>query len=238
MEIIHRIRNDFKLSQSEMRDMAIASVILGITFSLRSWTQATVSDFILGVLIALTSIFVHVAIQKIVGLKIGYAAEFKLSWYSLGIAFAFTLIYYGWFWWLIIPGGTQFSLLPKYRLGKMRYGMNYFPLGITAFAGAIGSIAYGTLFKNIELYIPWLGLDPGVLHAFFIFNLAYAAISLLPFPPLDGHYLLFGSRNAYVLMATMVIIYSVLAAFEVYSWVIAIAFGIIALLFYLIKYES
>lgn len=238
MELLNRVKNDFRFSSSEVRDIAIAAFILGVTFSLRAWTQATIGDFIIGAIIALTSILFHVATQKVVGLKIGYKADFKLSWYGLGIALVFTVLYSGWFWWLIIPGGIKFSIFPKYRLGRMRYGINIFPMGLVAFSGAIGSIVYGTIFKNIELYLPWLGIEPGLLHAFFLFNLAYAAISLLPIPPLDGHYLFFGSRNAYVLMSTMVIIYTLLAAFEVYSWIIAIATGVLVLLLYYLKYEN
>lgn len=237
MELLHRIRKDFRFNKGEVKEIIIASLILGVTFALRSWADATLGDFILGTIIALTSILFHVSTQKIVGLKIGFSAYFKMSWIGLGISVLLTLLYNGFFWWVILPGGTVFSMLPKYRLGKMRYGLNYFPLGLVAFSGAIGSIVYGTIFKNIELYLSFIPIDPSILHAFFLFNLAYAAISLLPIPPFDGHYLLFGSRNWYVFLAILVLTYTVLAVFGLYSWIIAIVIGLIGWISYYVKVE-
>jgi len=236
-ELIYRIKNNFEFNNNELKEIIISSLIIGSIFALRLWSKATIGDLILGIVIALTSIFFHVSFQKIVGLKIGYSTEFKICWHGLGIAAILAIISQGWFWWLIVPGSVVFSIIPKYRLGRFRYGLSYFQTGLIAFSGAIGSIIFGTIFKNIELYMSFFQISSSLLNSFFIFNLAYAAVSLLPIPPLDGHYLFYGSRNWYVILASTIIAYAILTALSFYSWIIAIVIGLFAWVVYYSFFE-
>ena len=120
-------------------------------------------------------------------------------------------------------------MLAKYRLGKFRYGLNYLP---------IASIAFGTIFKNIELYLPFIPINPLLLNNIFIFNLVLAVCTMLPIPPLDGHFLFYASRMWYVFLFATIFFYTVLTiVFEIYSWIWAIIIGLVILSVYYIYFE-
>jgi len=109
-------------------------------------------------------------------------------------------------------------------------------MAIIAFAGPIASIVFGTIFKNINLYI--LSNSFPLFDKIFIFNLVLAAAQMLPIPPLDGHYMFFASRSTYAFLAATIIIYTVLVlGLKVFSWIWALIIGAVIWLIYYIKFE-
>lgn len=227
-EIISKIHHHFSFSHNEIKAILIASGLLGFMFTFRDFT---LSNLFFSVIIAIASLFFHVAAQKIISLSIGYSADFKLWWYGLLAGLAVTFISNGKIWWLFLPGGITFSLIARQRLGKMRYGLNYTQMGIIAFSGVIASIVFGTVFKNIDLYL--LGSNVIWLHKIFIFNLVLAISTMLPIPPLNGGYLFFASRMWFSFLFGTVFAYGVFTlVFEIYSWIWAIICGIIIWLVY------
>ncbi|MBD3249488.1 hypothetical protein GF336_05565 [Candidatus Woesearchaeota archaeon] len=238
-ELIDKIRNYLSFSQKEIQGIVISSLIIALVFSLKSWTGTTVGDFIAAVLIALLSVSFHVLVQKIAALHVGFTADFKIWWNGLIISLILMFVTRGLTWWILVPGGISFSMIAKHRLGKFRYGMNYLPMGIVAFAGPIASIVLGTIFKNIELYLPFVPISPIILHNIFIFNLILAVCTMLPIPPLDGHYLFYASRTWYVFLFSTILIYTILTAvLEIYSWIVALVAGFILLFIYYISFEK
>ena len=233
-DLIAKIKKYFRFSIDEIKSIAIASLLIGFMFAFRDFSLL---NFVYAIIVVVLSLLFHIIIQKIVSLHMGFEADFKLWWYGLLIGLAVTFVSNGKVWWLVLPGGLAFSILARHRLGKFRYGLNYWPMGIIAFSGPIASIVFGTIFKNIELYIFQTPIP--FLHNIFIFNLVLAVCSMIPIPPLDGHYMFYASRMWFSFLFGTIFSYAILTlVFEIYSWVWAIIIGIVIWLIYYIKIEK
>lgn len=227
------IHGYFRFSENEITSVLVAGIILGFIFS---FADFSFFNLLIAVIIALVSLLFHVSAQKVFSLKIGYDVDFHLSWYGLLFGLIVVFLSNGSFWWVLFPGGLTFSLIARHRLGRFRYGLNYWPMGWVAFSGPLASIVFGTFFKNINLYL--LGSPVPVLDQIFVFNLVLAVCTMLPFPPLDGHYMFYASRSWYLILFSAVTIYTVLVAFDVFSWIWAVLGALIIWLFYFVKFES
>lgn len=232
-DLVGKLKNHYKFSKDEIKSLIIASALIGFTFAFRDFS---LTNLIYAIIVAAIGITFHVAIQKVISLHVGYTADFKLWWYGLLAGLAVTFASNGKIWWLVFPGGLTFSIIARHRLGEFRYGLNYMQMGIIAFSGTVASILLGTIFKNIEIYI--IGSQIPFLHNIFIFNLVLAIATLLPIPPLNGHYLFFASRMWYAFLFGTVFAYGVLTlVFEIYSWIWAIVMGVIIWLIYFTQIE-
>jgi hypothetical protein len=237
--LIDKIKRYFTFNKEEMIALIGSSLVIGFMFAFRDFTLFNLAT---AIGIVFVSILFHISVQKIAALHDGFSVEFKIWW--LGLLIGLVTVFMSAaisnnkiiIWWLALPGGIVFSMLAKHRLGKFRYGMNYWPMGIIAFSGPIASIVFGTIFKNINLYI--LGSGFPLFDKIFIFNLVLAATQMLPIPPLDGHYMFFASRSAYAFLLGTIITYVVLVlGLQIFSWVWAIIIGAIIWLVYYIKFE-
>lgn len=232
-ELLDKIKRHYRFNKEETKHIVICSLIIGFIFSFRNFS---IINLIYAVILVTISIFFHVSAQKIAALRIGYNVEFKLWWYGLLSALIVTFISNGKLWWIVLPGGITFSLVAGHRLGQFRYGLNYRTMGIIGFIGPIASIVLGTFFKNIEIYI--LNSLAPFLQEFFIFNLVYAVCSMLPIPPLDGHYMFFASRPLFAFLFGTIFAYAIFTlVFGLYSWIWALLIGIIIWLIYYISFE-
>ena len=233
-DLIDKIIKYFIFDKKEIKSLIAASLVLGFIFAFKDFT---IVNFIFAIVIVAVSLIFHISAQKITALHLGFGAEFRIWWLGLLISLIIAFISNGKLWWIVIPGGIIFSMIAKHRLGKFRYGMNYWPMGIIGFTGPIASIILGTIFKNIEIYM--IGSPVPFLHNIFIFNLAFAACQMLPIPPLDGHFMFYASRSWYAFLSSTIIIYTVLVLIlHIYSWVWALILGGIAWLIYYIYFEK
>jgi len=236
VDFIDKVKKYFRFSKDEVKTILISSLIIGFVFALRNWKHATIGDFISGVIVVLISILFHITIQKIFAIHIGFNAEYKLWWYGILISLAVSILSRGKIWWLALPGGIIFSFMARFRLGKFRYGLNYWPMGWIGFSGPIASIILGTIFKNINLWV--LATPSPLLDSIFMFNLAYAVCTMFPIPPLDGHYMFFASRPWFAVLFGTIFGYGILIALGIYSWVWAVIIGIIIWLVYYLTFEK
>ncbi|MBR9692267.1 hypothetical protein GOV06_05790 [Candidatus Woesearchaeota archaeon] len=233
MEWIERIKTYLTFSKDEALSILISALVLGFVFSFQEWS---VTNLFIGILIAGLSLLFHITAQKIAALKVGFKAEYNLWWFGLLIPLILVFVSNGRLWWVIIPGGVSFSLLAGLRLGKFRYGLNYWPMGVIGLIGPIASIILATIFKQIDIW--FFASSSIIFHKIFIFNLAYAVCQMLPIPPLDGHYMFYASRMWYAFLFGTILTYTILAiAFSVYSWIFALTAGGLIWLIYYIGFE-
>ena len=233
-ELIDKSKRHLRFSKTEINSLLISSGILGLMLSFRDFS---LGNYIIFTIVALLRLGFHISVQKMLALYIGFTAEFRLWWYGLLGGLLVVFASNGRLWWLVLPGGVVFSLLARHRLGRFRYGLNYLPMGIIGFGGSVASIIFGTVFKNVEIYI--LGTTSPLLHTIFIFNLALAVGTMLPIPPLNGHYMFFASRLWYALLFGIIFSYTIFVlVFGFFSWIWAIIGGGVIWLGYYIKFES
>lgn len=236
MELFERVKRYLKFEKEELKSLAVLVLVLAFIFAFRDF-QFTLADFIISLLIVALSVIVHISVQKIFAINSGYNVEFRIWWTGIIITLIISLISYGKFWWIFLPGGITYSLIAGLRLGKFRYGLNYRAMGIIAFLGPISNIVLGTIFKNIELYV--LHTPNELLHSIFMFNLIYAVFTMLPIPPLDGHYLFYASRPWYVFLFGTIAVYAFLTlVLGFYSWIWSLVVGGIIVLVYYLSFEK
>ncbi|MGM5487641.1 MAG: hypothetical protein ACQESG_01705 [Nanobdellota archaeon] len=199
-------------------------------FQLSAW----LSNLFLMTVVVTISVLVKQLGYRLVGIHYGFRVEYKLWWYGIIISLIVTFLSGGTVW-ILIPGGIIIHHMMIQRLGSFRYGTNIRTLALISAAGPLANVLFATAIKSLGL----MGLLPDVfVSKLFLFNLAYAAYSMLPIPPLDGSKVMYDSRLIYVFVTSFIILYAALAYYEVYSYLIALVGAIAVWLLYYIYYES
>ncbi|MFO8016596.1 MAG: hypothetical protein R6U32_05815 [Candidatus Woesearchaeota archaeon] len=193
------IKKYYGFSPEELRAIAVGVLVIAFVISFNEWG---VNEFNLAyglrnlfnaILIVLLSFLIHISAQRVAGLFSGFLVEYRPWLYGLGIALILTIVSRGNLW-FIAPGGIAVYHMTGHRLGSFRYGLNFWPLGLTGIAGPIGTVLLAIFFKLL-LYV-----SPGnvLLQKALVFNIWYAILTMLPIPPLDGSHMFFASRLFYV----------------------------------------
>ncbi|MFH0979229.1 MAG: hypothetical protein V1837_08095 [Candidatus Woesearchaeota archaeon] len=203
------------------------------SFSLAHW----LGNFLIWLVIVAISLFVHHAGHRLLGLKVGNRVEYQLWWYGLLVGLIVMFVTRGRIW-LLIPGGILIHHMPIQRLGRFRYGPNVFSLAMIALFGPLASIALALLVKTPQVWFNFALFGPTFVENVYIFNLAIAAYALLPIPPLAGSRIFFASRPIYILIATAVIAYALLAYAKIYSALLAILIGVIVWAVFVFQFEK
>ena len=192
------LKKYFRFSRIELNNLLLSILILGLIVGFNDGSKTFVFGHWLfnlfnSILIVFLVLFIHISAQKIVGLRMGYLVEYKIWTIGLVIALVVGLLSGGKLW-LLISGGIFVSHMIGERLGKFRYGFNYFQQGIVATMGAVANILFAVVVKVISKFSPSVLADKFVLV-----SIVFALLSLLPIPPLDGSHMFFGSRVVYIL---------------------------------------
>ncbi len=199
-ELRDRLSRFFMFSRREIRDLSIAIIIVGFIFSFRDWGIGSnvdvpygIRNFIISIVIAAISFFVHESAHRIFALWIGFKAEFQLWWggliTSLVLAFASNGLIQ-----LVLPGGMVLAVLVRHRLGEFRYGLNYWENGIIAMYGPLSNLFLAFIAKLFLVLFPASAFFQKLLFM----NVIFAICTMLPIPPLDGVNTFFGGRLLFI----------------------------------------
>jgi Zn-dependent protease len=237
-----KFRRYGKFNISEVKAITITIIILTMIvafndkseiFSFSNW----IGNFIIWLAIVSVSVIVKTIGHKLMGTLYGFRVEYKLWWYGLLISLAVMLASAGNIW-LLLPGGIIIHHLAVHRIGWWRYGLNMRALALISFSGPLACIIFATFIKTIQLWTPFVPAESILIDRIYLFNLAFAAFSMLPIPPLDGSRIMFNSRLLYSFTAGCIISYAVLAYLQIYSWIFALILGILILSFYYYSFEK
>ncbi len=229
----------FEYDTKEWRSLLFASLLFGFIISFRQWGVTEFDllygffNLISGTLIALFSLLVPLSVQKIVGLWVGHRVTF-VSWFNawlIGIVVAFASFGHIW---LFLPGGIQIKPLAGIRLGRFRYGVNFFTLGNIAYMGTFTNLMLALLF-----YLLQSNFSNPFFHTLYIVNLLFALYTLLPLPPLNGALMMYGTREGYVFLSTITLLIALLMHVlqPLVTILIAAIAGLGVWLWYFINYE-
>ena len=243
-DLADKIKRYFTLSRDELRAMIV--VILAATFiiSFKEWGPGDVFDFGYGIsrfiiflIIAGITVFVHIAAQRIAGLHAGHRTEFRIWWFGIIFGLILVIITRGMFW-LILPGGILLHHMATHRLGYFRYGTNTMTLAMVSLSGSLANIILATIIKTPEIWFGFPISQIYFLDRLVFFNWVYALFNLLPIPPLDGFNVLYYSRLTYAFIFGSVAGYFLLIlAAGVFSFVYALLIGIAVWLLFMLIFE-
>ena len=238
--LIDKVRRFYKFSPEEIRSLLIViltlSFIVGFndgrdTSSLVQWSW---NFFVVAIIIAF-SILASESAKRIAAMIRGYKAEFRVWWYGLLFGIVVAILSNGYVW-LLLPGGMYVSMLERHRLGKFRYGMNYYTVGGTAFAGPCMYIVIALLFKLIGGFSIFAG-NP-ILHLVIAINLVLAICTGLCIPPMDGTLLMFASRVAYGFWYILLLGAALLIWLDLSLWVILFGSLVIGIVGFAVAYSK
>lgn len=214
VDLVDKIKRYFMFTPLEIRGLILAVLITAFVFSFKDWGYGDAFDFHVGlfnyfnaILIVTLSFLIHISVQRIWSLGIGYRLEWKM--WTIGLMFSVILTFLtNGVVWLILPGGFIVHHLAGHRLGWFRYDINYWALGLIAVTGTFATIFLVALFKGLSVFVA----NP-LIEKLIAFNVAYALYSLIPLPPLDGSKTFYGSRMLYAFSTSFIIAAAMLLGF-------------------------
>ncbi len=252
----HSVKENFNFSRSELSQLFWTSLAFGFALSFRKWGTGETVDVPVGLVnllfatvVVLLCMYVHVSLQKLAAIKLGYKATY--SFWLNGLLFTVFLAFLS-FGYLafVLPGAVMIEQVPRLRLGKFRYGLNLKDIARVALAGPISHVILILILGPIFFAT---GRNEAVL-SMIIVNLLLAIYSILPIPKIDmpskmdsgsdGLGLFYFSRTLYVLVFITIVIFAGLvlssANYVGMGWLFIIAFiiGCIFALFYSISLEQ
>jgi hypothetical protein len=237
-DFLLRVKVHFKFSKEEVRTFFITSIISAFIISFRKWGAVTfdpiqgVTNLLLSFVFVVLFLFIHISAQKLLAIKLGYLATYTYWLNGLFIGLILAFVTYG-FVPVLFTGSVIVDTIPRLRLGRFRYGLNYKDLAKISFAGPFANIILLALLK--PFYV-WQGASAG-FHNFVYdliwINILLAVFAMLPFKNTSGLNIIVSSRIVYVYCFVFVIGYSLLVlAAGTFSLILsAVLAGILAIIY-------
>jgi hypothetical protein len=252
----HSVRENFSFSRTELSQLFWTSLVFGFALSFRKWgggqsvdVPAGLVNLLFATAVVFFCMYVHVSLQKLVAIKLGYKATYSYWLNALLFAIFLAFLSFGYLS-FILPGAVKIEHIPRLRLGKFRYGTNLKDLARISLAGPVSHILLILIIGPIFFA---LGRDENLL-SIIIVNLLLAIYSVLPIPKIDtpskmdsgsdGLGLFYFSRTLYVLILITVIVFAGLVLSSANAvglgWLFIIAFviGCLFALFYSVSLEQ
>lgn len=235
-----KVHKYYPFTQLEIRNIMITIIIIGFMYGFNDgrpeFNLALYSyNMVVSMGIAAITMLVFLSGQRFAGLSAGYRVEFQMWWAGLILALIITFITRGYVW-IPIAGGMMLHHMSGHRLGFFRYGLNMLDNGIIASCGALACVIFATIVKQTAIWTGFGALP--IINKIYWFALVFAVVNMLPIPPLAGSKLLYNSRLPYVFIFAFILVYVILAAFGLFSWILALIGAFILWILYYIKFES
>jgi len=235
-----KIKRYFKFTPLEIRSLIIAILAIAFIISFKEWgigrfdLKLGLFNYFNAILIVALSFLVHISIQRLWALSIGFRLEWKM--WSFGLLFGLIMAFLtNGLVWIILPGGFIVHHMAGHRLGFFRYDINYWAVGLIAVTGPFASILLAAIFKSLSVVVA-----NSLIQKVIVFNIAFALYSLLPIPPLDGSKTFFGSRMLYAFSSFVIIAAAILLNSNIGAGIVIISsifIGIVLWLLYYVFFE-
>jgi hypothetical protein len=187
MRFTYYLKNYLKFEKKEIRDILVTAFCLGFILSFKNWGGAY---FDIGVglknligmfLVALFCMLVAIFVQKLIAIKIGYKAKYKMWILGLLIGVYICFISDG-DWYLLLPGGMIISTLELHRIAKHRKMLRLRDKSLILFFGPFTFIVLAYLFRAFFI----AGATNLLVERAIILNMALAIYTILPIPQLEA----------------------------------------------------
>jgi len=189
-------------------------------------------------IVVFLSMYFHVALQKLVGIRLGYKVIYSYWINGILIGLFLSILTFGRVPILsafILPGAVHLEHIAKLRLGKFRYGVNAKDIARISVAGPLSHIFTITL---LGMFFFSSDRSP-IFLALITANIMLLIYSMLPIPKIDsptkmdgasdGLGVFFFNRTVYILCLITVIIYSILILLTTaFSFTLAFVLALVA----------
>lgn len=223
----YAVRRYYGFDKDEIKGITIAILVMAFIVSFDEWgvdkfdLMYGLRNFLNAVLILLLSFLVYQTAQRFTAIRSGFKAEWRIWYYGLLIGLILVFVSRGKLWFLA-PGGVIVYHMAGYRITSFRYGLNFWPLGLSAVMGPFSCAVLAIIFKIL------LGVFPAnllILKAMKI-NIWFAIVNLLPIPPLDGSNMFFASRMFFIFSFALTV--GTLISLIFFNILISLLIGLVA----------
>ncbi len=254
----YSLKENFSFTRKELTELLWTSIAFAfiMTAFIKGFMykpivlEDTLWMFVIFIIGVFASLWFHVALQKIVGIKLGYKVTYTYWLNGVLICLFLSFLTFGMVPLLstfIFPGAVTMEHLPKLRLGKFRYGTNSKDIARVSLAGPLSHIII-VLILGIVFLSAGLGRS-SIVFLLISLNLLIAIYSILPIPKIDmptkmdsasdGMGLFFFSRTIYVLCFATILFYALLVWIaSVFSLILAFVMAFIATMIYIVVMEQ
>ena len=179
------VKHFYHFSADEYKDLISTIFFVSAIFFLFKWrgtdlqtTAYGIFYFIFILIIVAITVYIHEAAHKAVAIQRGFFATFN-PWPAGGVIGILVSFVTAGLFPLLLLGGAKSKIDPQLRLGKFRYGQNYWAMSKISIAGPAANLILVWLLEPVFLYTQ----NPFVFTIIQL-NLLMAVFSLLPLPKL------------------------------------------------------
>ncbi len=243
------VKHNYSFSKDELKELFITS--LAFAFMLTSYyenifvisgdiriqlSDKTLSFFLLSLAAVFVAMYIHVALQKLAGIKLGYKVTYTYWLNGILIGLFLSILTFGKIPLLsvfLLPGAVTLKHVSTMRLGKFMFGMNAKDIARISVAGPVAHILIVTVLGTLYFITD---KNP-LVYRLIVANLLLLVYSMLPVPKIDmptridsasdGLGIFFYSRMVYLLCAATTLFYVVLVlSASIFSFVLAFTLGL------------
>jgi hypothetical protein len=242
VEAKDRVSKYFAFNSGELRALLITILVYGLivsfSFDLPELSMLTWFGYLLpSILIAALAILVHVAVVRIFSLRRGYRAEFRMNFYAMAVTLVISIISRGQLF-FIVPGITIFHMLEGLRIGKFRYGINWWEVRWPVFWASVANLVIALIFRLIS-NVGVFSANP-LIEKMILVNLSVALFAMLPLPDFEGLYIFFSSPLVYSFTFSIVVGACIAIFFNIGFWLslfVSLLIGGVGWIIYLLGVE-
>ena len=244
------VKTNYSFSKEELKELFITSLafafmltiyyenVFVITGDIRiQLSDKSIYFFILSLLAVFVAMYFHVALQKLIGIKLGYKVTYMYWLNGILIGLFLSVLTFGKIPLIslfILPGAVTLKHVSTLRLGKFMFGMNAKDIARISLAGPIAHVLIVTVLGSLYFMTNKNPMIGRLITA----NLLLMIYSMLPIPKLDmptkidsasdGLGVFFYSRTVYLLCAITALVYAVLIwSASIFSFSLALLLGIV-----------
>jgi len=187
---LDKVKKHFNFSKEEINGLVVSIIIIGFIVSFRDWVITpeggldsfiTLRNIFNGIIVACLVLLIYETGHRLIAIGKGFEIKSKLWWPGIIVGLILAFATKGWLW-LIIAPSVFIHHLHVHRLGRFRYGRNLLDNGFICLAGPVAMIIFAFIVKILLIYLPANVLLLKTLYV----SLWFAAVNMLPIPPLDG----------------------------------------------------
>lgn len=211
-----RIKNHFRFSHEERLGFLYTVLAAAFILSFRKWGTVEfdwvqgISNMILCGIIFLVCLFVHIATQKLISIRMGFSAKYTYSRNGIFVGVLMAFLSYGYIP-VLMNGSIELDSITRLRLGRFRYGLNMKDLAKVAFAGPASNIVITLILEPFFAIAPAGSSAYDLLMLIVWTNFLIAIYALLPFKNCSGLHIFIASRGTYVLAFFFVLLFFIFA---------------------------
>jgi hypothetical protein len=209
-----RIKNYFSFSQLEVKDFHKSNILISLIFFFFIWSYTDMTlvkgiiTFLFIYLISAMTLFLFIALPKIIGITRGTTVEYKSPILTLLFLFVINFLSYG-FIPIFVPGNLYLKSILRLKHGEVFHYETKNDIFVVLASAPLTHIFISSILLSIYLLIP-----NTYLFYIIMLNVFFAMFSILPIPGALGIELFYVKKKTYFPLFVGTILFGITTLFK------------------------